>query len=117
MATIRSIQFPLALDGNNLATSTDADVVRNAIMHVLSIQPGEYLQRPFYGTPQRLFDSIQNAPEIIRDVETRLRNQVGADYPTASFRCTGGLGEDGLLDIRIEWELGSIPQLAIALRF
>jgi hypothetical protein len=116
MTTIRSITFPLRLEGNNLATSTDADVVRNAIMHVLSIQPGEYLQRPTYGTPNRLFDSVQDVPDIVRDMENRLRNQVGADYPTVTFSCSGQLGEDGLLDIQVVWELAGTPQPTIALR-
>lgn len=116
MTTIRAITFPLSLDGNNLAVSTDADVIRNAIIHVLSIEPGEYLTRPFYGTPNRLFDSISDVPSIVQDAESRLRNQVSADFPTASFRCSGSIGENGVLDLKIEWELEGIPQPAIVLK-
>lgn len=116
MATIRAIAFPLTLDGNNLATSVDSDVVRNAIMHVLSIQPGEYLTRPFYGTPSRVFDSITDITEIVQDAESRLRNQVGADFPTASFRVSGAMGESGVLDLKIEWELDGLNQPTIVLK-
>lgn len=117
MATIRAISFPLILDGNNLATSVDSDVVRNAIMHVLSVQPGEYLTRPFYGTPSRVFDSVTDVTAIVQDAESRLRNQVGADFSTASFRVSGTIGESGVLDLKIEWELDGLTQPAIALKF
>ncbi|MBW4443076.1 MAG: hypothetical protein KME10_17920 [Plectolyngbya sp. WJT66-NPBG17] len=116
MTTIRSIRFPLELSGGGLAVSEDSDVVRNAIMHVLTIEPGEYLTLPNYGVPNRLFDSLPDAGAIVRDTEARLRALLLPDYPTLDIRCSGQFGENGLLDLRIDWSISNIPQPAISLR-
>ena len=106
MPDIRGIAYPLTIADGQLATATDADLVRQQVFSVLETRPHERVMQPRYGMPDLLFSTlvpgvlgvaIQQA--LVREIRQGVFEVALVDYD----------GEGGF-EVVVRWSLSGIPQ-------
>ena len=94
--TLQGLKYPLELDGDGgLKLSSNYDRIGEQILELLETRIGERIYRPFLGTPELLFESIDEYA-----LAQTLRSQLRAFLPTVTeldVRVT--LREDGNANI------------------
>jgi uncharacterized protein len=93
--------YPLRVDANGrLVLSHDEDCDRDAIFSVLETRPGERIERPRYGTPDFVFESVARSVTIPGQIEAALTDQIGT---VQQFEVSGEIADEGTLDLTIAW--------------
>lgn len=105
--------YPLTVDEKGkLKLSHDDDCDRDAIFSVLETRPGERIERPRYGTPNFVFESVARSVTIPGQVEAALTDQIGT---VQQFEVQGEISDEGTLDLAIAWT-AQAEQQSTALR-
>lgn len=112
MATIQGFTYPLTIKNGGLSLSTDFDLIRQQIMSVLETRPFERIMRPNYGTPDFIFDAVNDVSIIVERITIALETQING--PT--FAIEGAVNDDGVVTIAVNWSLNDIPQPPIEYR-
>ena len=107
--TLQGLKYPLELDGDGgLKLSSNYDRIGEQILELLETRIGERIYRPFLGTPELLFESIDEYA-----LAQTLRSQLRAFLPTVTeldVRVT--LREDGNANIVVFYSVeGSEPAM------
>ena len=105
-ATVRGIQYPITISGGDLALATDADLIKAHIFSVLETEPGERVMNLGYGTPDFLFQGINDINVIAQIVRSRLT----AEIPDAEFSCRGFIDDGGGAVLAVGWAIDGQPQ-------
>lgn len=103
--TLRSLKYPLELDGNgSLVTVERADVISQQIVSVLETRPGERIMLPLYGTRSHILNSL--APTVVAsDIENQIQRWVNqAKNVTVTFNKDPNKFEDGILEVDINFQ-------------
>jgi phage baseplate assembly protein W len=94
--TLQGLKYPLELDGKGgLKLSSNYDRIGEQILELLETRIGERVYRPFLGTPELLFESIDEYA-----LAQTLRSQLRAFLPTVTeLEAKVTLREDGNANI------------------
>lgn len=103
----KGISYPLQLVNGGLKTSTDFDLIREAIASILETRLGERIMRLEFGTPSYIFESVQKPEVICEQIRIALVTQISE---VDSFQVGGEINEDGVMQVRILWTVESIQQ-------
>lgn len=106
MPLVQGLSYPLTIVDGQLATSIDADLVRQQIFSVLETRPRERVLRPRYGMPDLLFSSV--VPGIIGSA---IRDALTAEIPQGLFDVAlVDYDQEGGFEVEIRWSLNGLPQ-------
>ena len=106
MANTRGISYRLTVVNGTLTTSEDIDLIRDHIFSVLETEPGERVMQLRYGTPDFLFQGIQD----INVIAQLVRQQLEAEIDEATFAVTGRINDAGGSALAVNWSVQGIPQ-------
>lgn len=106
MPELRGIAYPLAIANGSLQLATDLDLVRGHILSVLETETGERVMNPAYGTPDLLFQSVQDINLIAAYIQQALEREI----TVATFGVTGAIADDGAAILNINWAVNGTPQ-------
>lgn len=105
MANLRGIAYPLAIANGSLVLATDTDLIKGHIISVLETEPLERVMRPGYGTPDFLFNAVQDIHLIAQYVRQALEREIAA-----TFEVTGSLDDSGAGVLSVLWSVDGVPQ-------
>lgn len=98
--TLLGLSYPLELDGNgSLKLSSGYDRIGQQIFEVLDTRFGERIYRPFFGTPELLFETISESL-----LQENLRSQLLSDIPflePSNVRVQVYMMESGLCEVTV----------------
>lgn len=110
MPNTRGLTYPLQIVNGGLKTSTDIDLLREAIYSVLETVPSERVMQYTYGTPQLVFDAISSFNVVLEIIRQALETQI----PEVSrFEVLGDIDDEGVGRVTINWAVGELPQVPI----
>ena len=108
--TLQGLKYPLELDGSGgLKLSSNYDRIGEQILELLETRIGERVYRPFLGTPELLFESIDEYA-----LAQTLRSQLRAFLPTVTeFDVRVTLREDGSANIVVFYSVEGSEQAMV----
>jgi phage baseplate assembly protein W len=109
MTIIRGISYPLNITNGSLQLSYDIETIRDAIFSVLETRPTERVWRADFGTPDFIFESIQNPEIVVSRIKVVLEEQISG----VEFEVKGNIQEDGAMQVQIYWQINGTLQTPI----
>ena len=97
---MQSITYPLTIQNGSLTFSKDVRVIIERIYSVLKTRPLERIERPEYGTPDYVFNSVPNDAIIPSRIEASLIDQIPE---LQNLEVEGEFFNDGKLKITIKF--------------
>jgi hypothetical protein len=82
-STLSGLSYPLKLNGNGgLSLSYGYDRIREQILEILDTRLGERVYRPFFGTPELIFETINEdvlAQTLKKQIQGAIKFQIDLD--------------------------------------
>lgn len=106
MTNIRGVKYPLKITNGTLNLVEDVALRKSHIFSVLQTEPGERVMRPGYGTPDFLFEGVQDVGVIAQLTRQSLQTQI----PDLEFGVNGSINDDGGVALSVNWAIEGLPQ-------
>ncbi len=114
--TLLGLTYPLELDGKGgLKLSSGYDRIGQQIFEVLDTRYGERVYRPFFGTPELLFETISESV-----LQEKLRSQLLSDIPFLepnNVRVQVYMMESGLCEITVHYSTNGSQTALVKYQF
>lgn len=108
-STLSGLTYPLRLNGKGgISTSYGYDRIRQQIIEILDTRLGERVYRPFFGTPELIFETI-NEEVLAQSLKKQIEESIKFDLELA---VVVKITEDGKATIFVSYsDEGTIPQM------
>lgn len=99
---IQGVSYPPTIVNGTLALSQNEDLLAEAILSVLETRPTERIERPEYGSPDFVFESISTPLSIFGRMEAAIVDQVEG---ITNVTVDGTESEAGVVDAAIRYDI------------
>lgn len=114
--TLLGLAYPLELDGSGgLKLSSGYDRIGQQIFEILDTRYGERVYRPFFGTPELLFETISESV-----LQETLRSQIVSSIPfleSNNVRVLANMMESGLCEVVVYYSTTGSEQAMVKYQF
>lgn len=108
-STLSGLTYPLALNGRGgISVSYGYDRIRQQILEILDTRLGERVYRPFFGTPELIFETI-NEDVLAQSLKKQIEESIKFDL---ELEVIVKITEDGRATIFVAYsDEGTVPQM------
>lgn len=114
--TLLGLAYPLELDNNGgLKLSSGYERIGEQIFEILDTRYGERVYRPFFGTPELLFETISESV-----LQETLRSQIVSSIPfleSGNVRVQAYMKESGLCEVTVYYSTTGSEQAMVRYQF
>lgn len=108
-STLSGLTYPLRLDGKGgISLSYGYDRIQQQILEILDTRLGERIYRPFFGTPELIFETI-NEDVLAQSLKKQIESAIKFDL---ELEVVVKISEDGKATIFVSYsDEGTTPQM------